>query len=239
MSRSDHIHPFDLLVARPESEWRLAEAALLFAIDHTPHMRIARYLTRLEGLARRVDRLRARTTEDRAAAIKQVLVDEEQLLGDRERYHDPRNSLLNEVLDRRRGLPIALSAIWMDVGHALGWKMSGIGLPGHFVTVIRAGKSEIILDPFNGGAQLTRAGCEELITHLHGEPVELSDASFTAWPPRAILSRMLGNLLQVLGETDNWRPMLRVLDRLVALNPTDDGLRAKRSAVVRHITLQN
>ena len=231
-----HRHPFDLLVSRATDDWRLAEAALLFAMDHCPELRIARYLGRLDAMAQRVDRLNARNAADRIAALRAVLVDEEKLEGDREQYFDPRNSLLNEVLDRRRGLPIALSVIWIDVAQQLKWKLSGVGLPGHFIVAMRSSRKELLADPFHGGRTLSRPDCESLLAAMHQQPIELGDEHFEDWPPRSILARMLHNLHHVLSDQEDWMRDSRVLDRLLAISPRDASLKAARSDVRRRLT---
>ena len=95
--------------------------------------------------------------------LREYLFEELGFSGDRDDYFDPRNSHLNEVLNRRLGIPITLSLVLIEVGRRLDLEMEGIGLPGHFITGARIAGEQVLLDPFNRGALLTAESCRELV----------------------------------------------------------------------------
>lgn len=214
------MHPFDLLVQRDESHLRVAEAALLFAQDHGRRFEIHPVLDKLSDLAERVG-ARAHKPEDRIAALRAVLVEEEELIGDTEDYYNPRNSFLHEVLARKRGIPISLSVIWLDVCGQLGWRAEGIGLPGHFIARCEG----VLVDPFRRGRTLGHEDCERMVSEITGQPVSLTDEHMRAISGKAILTRMLQNLRGIYLRKRAWHAAACVLERLQGLHPANDALR--------------
>lgn len=212
-------HPFDELVQREDRDIRLTEAALLFAQDHCPGMDPREWLDRLDGLARRVGRLPAKTDEEQVSALRAVLVEEEGLAGNTAEYHDPRNSFINCVIDRRLGIPISLSAIWLDVAGRLGWPFFGVGLPGHYLIRRFDAQGELLVDPFGGGRILSRGGCVRLISHLFGRRVGLDDSAFEPMATKVTLMRMLNNLHSIYTQRESWSEVACVLVRMLALEP--------------------
>jgi regulator of sirC expression with transglutaminase-like and TPR domain len=217
-------HPFDAMVARGEGNFRLAEAALLFAADHA-RVNVALSLRRLDGLAQRVGTRGASNADDQLQAMRGVLVVEEQLRGATNDYYDPRNSFLNEVLERRVGIPISLSVVWIDIARQLGWPFQGVGLPGHFmVRQVRGPGALVMIDAFAGGRAMTRHQCEELVGRIAGAGVQLDDTLFAAATDLSILSRMLNNLAAVYTRRQEWPRLTQVLLRQRALAPDDEQL---------------
>jgi regulator of sirC expression with transglutaminase-like and TPR domain len=217
-------HPFDAYVLRPVATWRIAEAALLFAHDRYPFLSPAHYLHRIDEFTGRVDRLGAATPLERIAALRTVLVAEEELVGDAITYDDPRNSYLNEVLDRRCGLPISLSVIWLDVARALGWRFAGVGLPGHFLIGCKAEDRCVLLDPFQGGRLVELGECERLVQNVLGPQAVLAPEHVAPIDGPAILTRMLNNLRAAYATRHDWSAYEQVLMRLMALHPADTDL---------------
>ncbi len=229
-------HPFDAYLGDREddADIRVAEAALLFARDRYPKLDPAPYLRRLDALAERVGRLGARSAEDRAGALRQVLVEEEGFEGDKLRYYDPANSYLNMVLDRKRGIPISLCAVWLDVARHVGWPFGGVGLPGHFVVGLSDGSADLWVDPFGGGKALGRAACEKLAARAIGSRRRLPDEAFDTVPNRLMLTRMLNNLRLLYLERGHWHHAGCVLERMLAIHPDSEDLRHDlRTARVR------
>jgi regulator of sirC expression with transglutaminase-like and TPR domain len=173
------------LVARPEDRIALDEGALLIAAHAYPGLDVAAQLGRLDALA---DACADRTLE----ALVHHLFVELGIKGNVDDYGDPRNSYLNDVLDRRVGIPIALSVLTIEVGRRLGVPLAGVGMPGHFL-VRHLGEPPVLLDPFGAGRLLDDAEAEALFRSLGGTgpflPRYLDPVG-----PRAILSRMLANL---------------------------------------------
>jgi len=226
---TDDIHPFDDYVRQDDCDMRLAEAALRFAYDRYPQMNEAAYLSRLDALACRVERCAGGNgPEDQVRALRTVLVEEEGYLGPAASLNDPSYSYLNDVLDRKVGLPIALSAIWLDITWQLEWPFVGIGLPGHFV-IGQCGPSSLrILDPFYGGRLLSRKDCEELV--VRGE-LAWSDSYLAPVTTKIMLARMLNNLRRAYLDRGEWHELGCVLRRLLALNPASEDIQREERVI--------
>src|SRR5262249_42518910 len=136
-------------------------------------------------------------------------------------YFDPRNSYLNEVLDRRRGIPITLSVIYMEVASVSGFPLEGVGFPGHFLVRHAAEGREILIDPFLGGEILLAEDCRRRLTAVYGDDARLEAHHFETSGKRAILVRILQNLKHVYLHSQEFGRALRVIDRLAAIAPDD------------------
>jgi regulator of sirC expression with transglutaminase-like and TPR domain len=175
----------------------LARAAVLLARTVCPEADPDRVESALEGLAAvaRRDGASTGTAEARGRVLAAVLSTGRGLRGDHEAYDDPRNSCLECVLDRGRGLPLSLSILWMETGRRAGWRVEGVGLPGHFlVRVHGADGGSALADPFHGGGVLARADLKHLLQTMAGEPVPLAGLDLAGRSPGEILLRMLRNL---------------------------------------------
>lgn len=214
----------------------LDEAALALALEEYPSLDVEEYLVRLDALGERV---RARSPGPlRAAtalgALRRVLHEEEGLRGNEQDYYDPRNSFLNEVLDRKLGIPISLSVLWIEVARRAGLELQGVGFPGHFLAKYASPSGpEVFVDAFNGGEMLS---AEECVARYRGRTGgrDLDRRFLGAVAPRQILSRMLQNLKRVYVERRDDVRTYAVLDRILLLSPSqieavrDRGLVAAR-----------
>lgn len=220
---------FAHVVSRPEDELDLAQAALLIAEPEYPELDIRLYLRDLDELAAaarpRLDGLGENSA--RAVALVQYLLEEQGFRGNLDEYDDPRNSFLNEVLERRLGIPITLSVVILEVARRLGLTMRGVSFPGHFL-VDTGGAQPLRLDPFTGET-LETAQLAELLGRVYGQrrpprPDELLPAS-----KHAILSRMLQNLRNIYmrrGDAPRQRlaeERIRVLESAVRELGSDSG----------------
>jgi regulator of sirC expression with transglutaminase-like and TPR domain len=208
------------LVSRPDGRIDLARAALSIARWEYPRLDVDAYLERLDGLARAVDGVRRSPDAlGRLHRLREYLFVEQGFAGNRDEYYDPRNSFLNDVLDRRQGIPITLSLVLMEVGKRLGLAIEGIGLPGHFIAGARLDDSQILLDPFNGGALVTPEECEELVGGVVGRPVTLLPEHYAPVSGRQLLTRMLANLKGAFWRRQEWDRVVGAIDRLLVLDP--------------------
>jgi len=211
-------------IRRPDGEFDLAGAALLIARDEYPELDVARYR---ERLSRMVGEARART---KAAggnpfatidALNDYLFGVEGFSGNHEEYFDPRNSYLNEVLDRKRGIPITLSVVYMEVASGAGFPVEGVGFPGHFLVRHAAEGREILIDPFHAGEILMPEDCRRRLSAVYGEDVRLESRFFETADKRAIVTRMLHNLKHLYLRSQDHARALRVVERLMLVAPHD------------------
>ncbi len=225
-------HPFDEMVRRPDREIRLAHAALLWARDEHSDMTPAHYLDRLNALADRVEAKDAQCGHERIEALRHVLVEAEAFRGNYEGFTRPENSYLNRVIDTRRGIPVSLSVIWLDLAEQLDWPLVGLTLPGHFIIRYDGVGDELLVDPFNEGREITREQCSTMLSGLFGREFELTDEHMTPASERAILARMLGNLYAAYASKEDWLRTGRVLRRITALRPKDAMVHAELGRVL-------
>jgi regulator of sirC expression with transglutaminase-like and TPR domain len=195
---------FISLVQGEDDSLPLDQAALLVAAHAEPGLDIGAQLARLDGLAGRVG-------DPTPAGVVDLLFGELGLRGNDEDYGDPRNSFLDQVLDRGVGIPISLAVLTIEVGRRLGVGFEGVGMPGHFLL-----RSEGVLrDPYRGGQVLEVSQAESLFRAVHGSGVAFSPEMLDSTGPRAILGRMLANLRNsyaALGDAAalGWVAQLRV-----------------------------
>jgi regulator of sirC expression with transglutaminase-like and TPR domain len=177
---------FAELVARPEPEIPLDRASLLIAAHARPELDIDATLVRLDELA---DTCFAPTLD---AVVRHLFVDLG-FRGNTADYHDPRNSYLDEVIERRIGIPITLSVLTMEVGRRLGVPLAGVGMPGHFLLRDRVDPS-VFVDPFAAGALIDREACRRIFQALHGPGDGFDDAFLEPVGSLTVLARILANL---------------------------------------------
>lgn len=219
------LDPFESYVLGASNEVRLAKAALLFACDEYGVLDVVAYLARLDGLAERVGRFGSVTPEEQCHSLRRVLVEECGFMGLNGQRPDPQLSYVNRVLDTKHGLPIALGAIWLDVARSLGWPLSAIGLPGHFVLRHDELGDNLFIDPFNRGCILTTEECLEIAVQF-GAPLETAYAALTTPMITVhVLRRMLNNLASVYHAAGDWKRLSRTLRRIAQLAPRDPAVR--------------
>jgi regulator of sirC expression with transglutaminase-like and TPR domain len=193
---------FAMLAASPARSWPLDEAVLLVAAHARPGLDVAAEQGRLDALAEGVE-------EATFDGLRHHLFEALGFTGDRATYHDPRNSFLPDVLQRRLGIPISLAVLTMEVGRRCGVPIEGVGLPGHFVAR-SAVEPHRYLDAFDAGRETDAVGCRALVEQvMPGMPWD--DAYLAAVPPQAIVSRMLANLAGAYRRAGDRRALCWVL----------------------------
>ena len=224
---------FAELMARDEAEIDLARACLLIAEDAYPGLDVDGYLGEIERFA---VRLRGRlppgeSAEDRVIELNRFLFDDLGFTGNADHYYDPRNSYLNEVLDRRTGIPITLSVLYMEIGRRIGLALEGVSFPGHFLVRLRLRGSMLVLDPFSGGETQSEADLRERLRRVipegatGGLPVEELplDSFLEPASKRQILARLLRNLKGIYLGADRPQRLLDVLNRTLIVTPEAHG----------------
>lgn len=211
---------FAALARFPGDRIDLAEAALWVAAEEYETLDVSAYLERLDALAGDAAKcVRARgTPAERIADLNEYLFRERGFTGNREHYEDPRNSFLNEVLDRRRGLPITLSIVYLEVAGRLGLSVHGVGFPGHFLVKLE-GSPEIVVDAFFGRV-LSAEDCAERLRVVLGPEAELvPEFHLRAATRKEIIARLLTNLKQLYARSGDWVRSLACCDRILLLVP--------------------
>jgi regulator of sirC expression with transglutaminase-like and TPR domain len=208
---------------RPDEAIDLAETALLLAaLDHAD-IDLAPYRAHLAALAAEVADA-ARVGTPRLDALKDVLVGRHGYAGDQATYDDLANADLIRVIDRRRGLPVALSILWMHAARAQGWTADGLGFPSHFLIRLDVGPSFAVLDPFNGGQALEPPALRSLLQRLGGAEAELRAEYLQPVGTRAVLLRLQNNIKLRLLQARRGAAALAVVERMILVAPRDPAL---------------
>jgi regulator of sirC expression with transglutaminase-like and TPR domain len=213
---------FAALTRLPDHDIDLGEAALLIAAEEQPGLDPDPWLERLDDLGHRLEpRLHGVRGElDRFARLTELLFGEEGLRGNADDFYDPRNSYLNQVLERRLGIPITLAVVCMEVGRRAGIGLEGVGFPGHFLLRL-ARQPQVLIDPFAAGRLLTKADCEQMLDKVTRGNMGFDPRLLRPVGPRQILQRMLNNLRGIYIQRGELQRTLSVLDRLLLLEPDD------------------
>ena len=215
---------FQEMVSRPPDRVNLAAAALLIALDEYPTLNVSAYLQQIDAIAERtLSRMLFHPGDNPLEAIQTInrqLFEVEGFRGNREDYYDPRNSFLNEVLERKKGIPITLSLLYMEVGLRIGLKVEGVGMPGHFIVKCEQNGNEIFVDPFERGAILLEEDCRRKLAQLHGSDFQFDRTFLGVFDSRQILARMLHNLKGIYWNAKDYTKALGIIDKVLLINPT-------------------
>jgi len=209
----------------------LAQAALVIAQIEYPRLDAQAYLARLDAMGEAARRRICRHIEETGntsplsciAAFNAYLFDDQRFVGNRDHYEDPRNSCLNEVLDRRTGIPITLSVVYMEVGLRAGLQVDGVNFPGHFLVRLPEPKSRasgLIIDPFHAGAMLSEHDCRLLLQKHVGSEVAFSRALLAPATRPQIVVRMLLNLKRIYVHMRSFPQARDVTELLLAVTPS-------------------
>jgi regulator of sirC expression with transglutaminase-like and TPR domain len=222
------------LVRGPDLEIDLTLGTLELARVEYPDLIARHHVDRLDELAARSgvaaidDPLRA------VHRLREFLFDEEGFRGNGDDYYDPANSCLNQVLERKLGIPITLSVVMLEVGRRVGLRLHGVGLPGHFVVGATVGTDSVLLDPFDGGTVLTQETAAEVVSRAVGRRVTLTEEHFVPVTKRQILARMLANLKGAYARREEWAKSLAIVDRLLVLDgPSSVFVRDRGSLLIK------
>ena len=219
---SPQLEHFAELVSR--DQFNLAEASLLLAQDAYPRVDVPDYLTRLDEIARAIKRRLASDAfaEQKVIALNFYLFNEMRFSGNIEDYYDPRNSYLNEVMERRVGIPITLAILYLEVGRRLGLNLKGVSFPGHFLVKLTVKRGQLVLDPFTGGEAQSESDLRQRLAQVlpggQADKVPLDRFLETA-TPREIIARVLRNLKNIYMKTARLENALAVMHRMLLVVP--------------------
>jgi regulator of sirC expression with transglutaminase-like and TPR domain len=215
--------PLRTVVAAGRLRCPLEEAALVLARQEYPELQPAPWLERLDGIAALARPMLSQRPDaaECIGVVNDVLFRDLGFRGNAEDYYDARNSFLNDVLERRTGIPITLSVVYIAVARRLDLQLQGTGFPGHFLLRCdRAGSWPIVIDPFDAGRILTREDCQDRLARLAGlawNPAFLAPVSDVS-----ILRRMLNNLKLVYFSQRDWGRLVRTVSQILVVTPDDD-----------------
>jgi regulator of sirC expression with transglutaminase-like and TPR domain len=203
----------------------LVEAALWVAAEEYADLDVEHHCGRVrlicaEG-ARRVDEIT--NPFARLDGLRTYLFEELGFRGNLEQYNDPRNSFLNEVLERRLGVPLTLSILFVEQARAAGFDARGIGLPGHFVTRVRYDGRTILVDPFHAGSVISQEDCKQLVARSTGRGWLFRPDYLEGTSERSMLARLLMNLKYAYLARSDYSRALSVVERLLLVSPGDSA----------------
>ncbi len=219
-----HAERFRQVVSGPDEAINLAEAALLIATEEYRDLDIAAYLARLDQLAATLKR-RLRPDigpADTIIALNRFLFEEHAFSGDAVDYYDPRHSFLNEVLERKRGIPITLAVVYIEIGRRVGLPVQGISFPAHFLVKCQLREGTVVLDPYAKGISLSFDDLKQRIKSLRNgvEPSRSVVAGALATASnKDIVVRMLRNLKAIYSHHKEWLKALAAVDRIIIVMP--------------------
>ena len=223
ISPSEHLSE---LVQNSDTSLSIAEGALVIARHEYPALDVPAYLAELDGIATRI---RRRLPSDAGkphilSLLNHCLFRELGYVGNRDNYYDPRNSLLNDVIDRRTGIPITLCILYMEVGKRLGLPLEGVAFPGHFLVKCRIDQGVIVLDPFNRGASLSE---EELRDMLKQNGNDRSQPPLTALlqtaDKKTMWLRLARNLKAIYVNAGQPEKAVKIITMILTINPEETG----------------
>jgi regulator of sirC expression with transglutaminase-like and TPR domain len=199
----------------------IGEAALALASYERPRVALARYRQHLATIARDVGRHRGAGGDlgARAHALNEIILLKYGYSGDELTYDDLQNANLMRVVDRRKGLPVALGILYLHAARAQGWDSVGLGFPGHFLVRLTEGAERLILDPFHGGRVCDAATLRELLKAMAGQEVELSPEHYAPVADRDVLLRLQNNVKSRLLQAGQHERALRVVETMLLLAP--------------------
>lgn len=221
-------------------ELPIGETALALAAAARPELDLAAYHAHLAEIASAVGKShlgQPDTALGRCEALRAALADKLGYRGDRDSYDDLQNADLACVIERRRGLPVALAILWIHGARSQGWNAAGLAFPSHFLIRIEAPDGRAIVDPFNGGAVLDTAELRSLLKSFEGPKAELENRHYASVSDRAVLLRLQNNIKQRQLKAEAFEAALATLERMLMLAPEDPALWHETGLV--HASLDN
>jgi regulator of sirC expression with transglutaminase-like and TPR domain len=219
---------------RSDRDFELGRAALYIAQEEYPQLPVERYTLRLDSLAEAVkDRLDDETAPPVVLGeLIHTLFEREGLRGNKESYHDPRNSFINDVLDRRLGIPLTLGIILLEVGWRLGLPLEGVNFPGHFLVRYRGVAEHLLIDPFGAGRIRFESQAQEVLDQQYGGVVRMQPAFLRVASKLDMIRRLLVNLKGLYVNVKDDERALSVVEQLMLVHPASPGERRDRGMLL-------
>jgi regulator of sirC expression with transglutaminase-like and TPR domain len=214
---------FVQMVNRPDEALELARIALLVAAESDLEVDIDGELRQLEGWA---EELRSRLGPDlnnlqKLARLRSFVFDDLGFRGDRRDYYSPSNSLLHQVMKRRRGIPLTLSIVFMELGWRIGIPFEGVAFPGHFLVRLPGEPRDLLLDPYKRGMMVHEEDCRQMLLESTGGRMSYDPALTASVGKRDMVARLLHNLKGAYLRAGDDAQALAAVERLLVLKPDD------------------
>ncbi|ARV57641.1 hypothetical protein BZZ01_02435 [Nostocales cyanobacterium HT-58-2] len=208
-------------IQQPDEHINLAKAALYIAQEEYPNLYPDEYLNALDTMAME---LQERLPSQRYVlkviqSINQYLYDDLGFAGNAENYYDPHNSFLNDVIDRRVGIPITLALVYLEIAQRIDFPMVGVGMPGHFLIRPDIPETEIFIDAFNRGEIMFPQDCQERLNQIYQQPMQLQPEFLAKVSKRQFLARILANLKYIYLNQQQLEKALAAVERILLLFP--------------------
>jgi len=212
---------FQAIVIQPDDQIDLAVAALTIAQEEYPDLDIDACLAQLDQMAATVQQtLPAERYPLRVVkAINTYLYDELGFVGNTADYYNPCNSFLNDVLERRTGIPITVSLVYLEIAKRIGFPMVGVDMPAHFLIRPDIAEVEFLVDAFHHGEIMFVDDCQHRLEQIYGHPIALNPNFLDRSTPRRFLARLLSNLKMIYLNQEDWHKALATIDRLLLIFP--------------------
>jgi regulator of sirC expression with transglutaminase-like and TPR domain len=217
---------FQHLVVEGGEDVDLVVAALVAIEFEYPDLDVARYVAQVGEFAQLARDLAQDLEEEEQPegairALDAAFFDHLGFRGNQDDYYDPRNSFLNEVIDRRTGIPITLALLYIELGQRMGLELTGLSFPGHFLVRYRDGEHLVFIDPFHQGARLDVVALEARLRRVVGPGAQLAEEHLVPAPKRLMLLRLLTNLAAIYRRAGDVYRGIAVLERMRVLDPSD------------------
>ncbi len=225
MSKDGAREDFVQMMHRPEHAIELARTALLVAAESDPNVDVERSLKTLDAWA---GELAGRfepgwNNLQKLARLRSYVFEELGFRGDRLDYYSPSNSLLHEVLERRRGIPVTLAIVMLEIGWRVGIPFEGVGFPGHFLVRLTGEPKDLLLDPYQRGMSVHEEDCRHMLQETTGGAMEFDRELIASVGKRDMIVRLLRNLKNAWLRRGDDAQALAAVDRLLVLHPDDAG----------------
>lgn len=209
-------------IQQADEQIDLGKAALYIAQEEYPDLDPEEYLNALDAMA---DELEERLPSQRyplrvIQSINEYLYDDLGFEGNTRDYYNPRNSFLNDVIEQRKGIPITLSLVYLEIARRIDFPMEGVGMPGHFLIRPAIAEMEIFVDAFNGGEVMFVDDCQQRLSQIYGQPIKLQMGFLESITTRQFLARMLTNLKLVYLDQQQLEKALAAVERILLLFPS-------------------
>lgn len=209
-------------LSRSEAKLDLGRASLLIAAEEYPQLSVDLYLARLDQVAEEVKDRLANETAPLVVLndLLKTLFERRKYAGNRKAYYDPRNSFLNDVLDRGVGIPLTLGIVLLEIGWRLDLPLEGVNFPGHFLVRYAGTEVDLLIDPFDSGRVRFEDEAQQFLDQAYGGAVAMRDDFLRPASKRDMLTRLLTNLKGIYTKIGDDRRALGVVERLLMISPT-------------------